>query len=184
MLDPKIIDSTWTLFLDRDGVINRRLIGEYVKNWSEFEFLPGVLSSLALFAHRFGRLLVVTNQQGIYKGLMTESDLHAIHARMHAAIEAHGGRLDGIYHCAGSDADDPSQCRKPRIGMARQAKRDFPTIDFRRSLMVGDSVSDLQFGRNVGMYTVWISARPLSPEERHLADLHLKGLAQLSEWLR
>lgn len=183
MLDPKTIDQTWTLFLDRDGVINRRLIGDYVKSWSEFEFLPEVLPSLALFARRFGRMLVVTNQQGIYKGLMSEPDLAVIHARMRAKIESQGGRLDAIYHCAASDADDPTQCRKPRIGMAQQAQRDFPALDFRRSLMVGDSVSDLQFGRNAGMYTVWINDAPLPPDQRQLADLHLTGVAQLAKWL-
>ena len=72
-------EENWTLFLDRDGVINRRLPGAYVQHWDQFEFLPGVLPALSILANYFAHLIIVTNQQGIGKGLMTESDLQKIH---------------------------------------------------------------------------------------------------------
>ncbi len=78
------IDESWTLFLDRDGVINRRLMGDYVKSLDEFEILPGVLGAIKNFSKKFGRIVIVTNQQGIGKGLMTNEDLNAVHQYLHA----------------------------------------------------------------------------------------------------
>ncbi len=138
-----------TLFLDRDGVINRHRPHDYVKNWEEFEFLPGVLDDLARLARRFKRIIVVTNQRGVAKGLMSEETLHDIHRRMKVEIERHGGRVDAVYTC--TDLSDESVNRKPNIGMALQARRDFPEIDFSKSLMIGDSASDIEFGRKAGM---------------------------------
>ena len=143
-------DSNWTLFLDRDGVINKRIPGQYVRLWEEFEFLPGVLEALSLFQSIFGRIVIVTNQQGIGKDLMTEADLEAVHRQMLQEIHATGGRIDGVYHCPDL-AYENSFCRKPNPGMAYQAKKDFPEIDFKRSLMAGNSLSDIQFGCRLGM---------------------------------
>ena len=143
-----------TLFLDRDGVINRLRPDDYVKNWEEFEFMPGMLDRLARWSGRFRRILVVTNQRGVGKGLMTRQALDEIHRRMLQTIAAHGGRIDKIYCCTGLSENDP--CRKPNIGMALQAQKEFPEIDFASALMVGDTSSDLLFGRNAGMHTVLI----------------------------
>lgn len=147
-----------TLFLDRDGVINVRPIGDYVRRADDFVLKPGAGEALALLARHFERILVVTNQAGIGKGLMTEDDLNGVHARLRQLTEAAGGRIDGIYHCphhheAGCD------CRKPAIGMARQAKAEFPDLDFSQSWMVGDSASDMAFGRQMGMKTVLIAGK-------------------------
>ncbi len=95
------IDDSWTLFLDRDGVINERIIDDYIKKVKEFRFLPGVLDAMPVFAGLFGKIFVVTNQQGIGKGLMHESDLVAIHDYMLSEVKAHGGRLNKIL-CSGS----------------------------------------------------------------------------------
>jgi len=140
------------LFLDRDGVINRHRPDDYVKTWGEFEFLPGVLESLALFNKQFKHIFVVTNQRGVGKGVMSEETLLEIHRNMMAEIEKHGGRVDKIYYCIDINNDSPN--RKPNIGMALQAKADFPDIDFSRSVMVGDSESDMEFGRRAGMKTI------------------------------
>jgi len=150
------IDSSWTLFLDRDGVINERIIDDYIKKVKEFRFLPGVLDAMPVFAGVFGKIFVVTNQQGIGKGLMHESDLEAIHNHMHTEVKAYGGRLNKIYHSP-YRAEENSVFRKPRPGLARKAKIDFPDIDLDKALMVGDSISDMQFGRNTGMKTVFIA---------------------------
>ena len=133
-----------TLFLDRDGVINRLRPDDYVKNWEEFEFMPGMLDRLARWSG-----LVVTNQRGVGKGIMSLDDLNRIHDRMIEEIERHGGRIDRVYFCTALSPDDPN--RKPQTGMAQQARIDFPDIDFARSLMIGDSESDRQFARNAGM---------------------------------
>ena len=136
-----------TVFLDRDGVINRQIVGDYVRKWEDFEFLPGVFDFFRKIAG--SRVLVVTNQRGVGRGLMSEDDLRDIHGRMVAGIEAHGGKVDGIYYCISADPDDP--CRKPAIGMFLQAKKDWPDIDPRTSVMVGDGDVDRDFAAACGM---------------------------------
>ncbi len=76
------INNNWTLFLDRDGVINNRLADDYVKSWDEFEFIQGVLEALGIFARLFSKIFIITNQQGIGKNIMTLADLESIHAKM------------------------------------------------------------------------------------------------------
>lgn len=154
MLNLELIDKTWTLFLDRDGVINVDKPNSYIFNPDEFRFYHGVLSSLQKLNQGFGHIVVVTNQRGIGRGLMTESDLQAIHAKMMKEVIANQGRIDKIYYCATNDNDDPR--RKPNPGMAYEARQDFPSIDFSRSLIVGNNFSDMQFGRNAGMKTVFV----------------------------
>ena len=150
------IDDSWALFLDRDGVINKRIIDDYIKKVNEFHFLPGVLGAMPVFSNLFGKVFVVTNQQGIGKGLMHESDLVAIHDFMLTEVKAHGGHLHKIYHSP-YRAEENSVFRKPGPGLARKAKIDFPDIDLEKAIMVGDSISDMQFGRNTGMKTVFIA---------------------------
>ncbi|MCO6488061.1 MAG: HAD family hydrolase [Phaeodactylibacter sp.] len=152
------LDKSWSLFLDRDGVINRRLPGAYVRVWEEFEWLPGALEALAGLTRRAGRAFVVTNQQGVGKGLMTEEALAGIHARMRREVEEAGGRIDAVYHCPALASEAPN-CRKPGPAMARWAQADFPEVDFRRSVMVGDSLSDMQFGQGLGMATVLVATK-------------------------
>ena len=136
-----------TVFLDRDGVVNRQIVGDYVRKWEDFEFLPGVFDLFGRLAGR--RVLVVTNQRGVGRGLMSEEDLRDIHERMVAGIEARGGKVDRIYCCTSADPDDP--CRKPGTGMFLQAKADWPDIDPRTSVMVGDSDVDRDFAAACGM---------------------------------
>ncbi len=145
----------WTLFLDRDGVINRRLPGAYVRRPEDFEFLPAVPETLALLRRYFERIIVLTNQQGIGKGLMKEADLETVHEFMRYGIGRAGGRLDGIYYCPHL-AGEGCSCRKPRTGMALQAKTDFPDIEFSRSVLVGDSASDILLGLRLGMRSIWM----------------------------
>ena len=88
-----------TLLLDRDGTINVHIIGDYVRKWSDFEFIPGALEALAKFAKHFKHIFIVTNQRGIGKGKYTEADLMDIHNKMNAEIKKAGGRIDKIYYC-------------------------------------------------------------------------------------
>jgi histidinol-phosphate phosphatase family protein len=150
------VDNSWTLFLDRDGVINRRPTNDYVKSWGEFDFLPGVFESLKIFSQLFCRVIVVTNQQGIGKNVMTEEDLETVHKKMHKTIDENGGRVDQVFYCPDL-ANKRSNCRKPGLTMANRAKEQFPEINFTKSIMAGDTLTDLQFGKNAGMHTIFIN---------------------------
>jgi D-glycero-D-manno-heptose 1,7-bisphosphate phosphatase len=152
------IDKSWSLFLDRDGVINIRKPGGYIKNWDEFVFEEGVLNALKIFDPLFQNIIVVTNQQGIGKGLMTEYDLLALHKMMMKVVYLLGGRIDAAYHCSSLAAENDS-CRKPNTGMGLKAKQQFPNISFEKSIMIGDSNSDLEFGKRLGMKTVFITGK-------------------------
>lgn len=157
ILEKLKVNNNWTLFLDRDGVINTHLPDDYVKTWDEFIFNDGVLESIKQLSKIFGRIIVVTNQQGIGKGLMTEDDLVTIHAKMLHEIVQAGGHIDAIYFAPNLITNDTKGMRKPNTGMAIQAKTDFPEIDFSKSIMVGDTASDMQFGKNAGMFTVFVN---------------------------
>ena len=150
-----IIDRDWTLMLDRDGVLNRRIINGYVTSWEEFEFLPGVLEALKIFAQRFKYIFIITNQQGVGKGLMTMDQVEAIHDRMCLEIEAYNGRIDGILVCP-QLASEPDNYRKPSPEMAYMAQELCPDIDLKKCVMVGDGPSDIAFGHNAGTHTVFI----------------------------
>lgn len=165
----------WTLFLDRDGVINERLIDAYITCWEEFQFRTGVLEAIAYHTNVFDRILIVTNQQGIGKGLMTEANLADIHQRMLAAIRSAGGRIDRIYHCP-MLCSAPNNCRKPAPFMALQAQRDFPDINFQRSVMVGDALTDMEFGKSVGMHTIWVSEEEIPASHAALIDGQIPAL--------
>lgn len=153
--DLQKIDTNWTLFLDRDGVINYEKKDDYIRNKEEFRFYEGVPEAVANCSRLFGKIFIVTNQRGIGKGLMTENDLVEIHQYMCQEIASVGGKIDHIYYCTAINNNDPN--RKPNPGMAFQAKKDFPSIDFSKSIMVGNKPSDMLFGRNAGMYTVYVS---------------------------
>jgi histidinol-phosphate phosphatase family protein len=144
-------DRDWTLFLDRDGVINHEKENDYILNWSEFEFYPGVTEAIRLLSEKFATIVVISNQRGVGRGLMNEKDLLDIQQRMKSEIAKAGGRIDKIYYCT---ATDPHHFyRKPNPGMALQAAKDFPSIDLSKTIMVGNKLSDMQFGRNAGTYT-------------------------------
>ena len=151
------IDQSWTLFLDRDGVINKKLENDYVKHWIEFEFIDGSIDALKFLNGKFGHIVVVTNQQGIGKKLYRTEDLELIHKNMLYEIVFHGGRVDKVYFSPHL-ASENHPTRKPGIGMALQARQDFPNISFEKSIMVGDSLSDMEFGKSAGMKTVFISS--------------------------
>lgn len=155
MLNKLYIQQDWTLFLDRDGVINHEKKEDYIRNWTEFEFYKESLLALPILAQKFNKIIITTNQKGIGKGLMSADDLALIHQNMTNKIVELGGRIDAIYYCP--DLDNASINRKPQPGMAYQAKTTFPEIDFKRSIMVGNRMSDMEFGRNAGMHTVYLA---------------------------
>lgn len=153
-LDLKSIDTNWTLFIDRDGVINHEKKDGYILNRKEFEFYDGVKEAMQIFNSKFGKIIIISNQRGVGKGLMAESDLNNIHYHMQSEIHSAGGRIDKIYYCTSTDNKHPD--RKPNPGMAFKAKKDVPIIDFSKTIIVGNKPSDMLFGRNAGLYTVFI----------------------------
>ncbi|HEX3941677.1 MAG TPA: HAD family hydrolase [Acidobacteriaceae bacterium] len=147
------------VFLDRDGVLNRkRPEGEYVTRWSEFEWLPGAVEALARMRRAHLILILVTNQRGVALGLMDETELQAIHEKMQSYLEEHGARLDGIYYCPHDKGQ--CDCRKPATGLFREALEDFPGAGPRESLVIGDSLPDIEAGKRLGMATIFIAGDP------------------------
>jgi D-glycero-D-manno-heptose 1,7-bisphosphate phosphatase len=150
-----------TVFLDRDGVINRKLPeGCYVTRWKEFVLLDGVAEAIARL-NRAGLLVIVaTNQRGVARGRMTLDNLNAVHAALQNELAASGAHLDGIFVCP--HGKDECDCRKPLPGLFHQAQSRFPQIEAATSIMIGDSLSDIEFGRNLGMATICVQ-----PETEH-----------------
>ncbi len=173
------INKTWTLFLDRDGVINKKLDNDYVKHWMEFEFIDGTLEALKILNSVFGKIVVVTNQQGIGKGIYRVEDLELIHKNMVYEITYFGGRIDKVYFSPHL-ANENHSTRKPNTGMGLQAKTDFPEIDFTKSIIVGDSLSDMEFGRSLGLKTVFISDKKT---DNSTIDFNFKSLIEFSNTL-
>lgn len=164
------------LFLDRDGVINVRLVDDYVKDVDHFVLIDGVTEALRRLAPHFDLILMVTNQQGIGKGLMSVDDLNRIHQALLQAVSQAGGRIDKIYYCPALKTEH-SFMRKPSIGMALQARRDFPALQLKDSVMVGDSRSDMLFGRRAGMHTVLVGdEQVIARREPHLVDCYYPTL--------
>ncbi len=134
-----------------------------------------MLESFPVFSRSFGNIFIVTNQKGVGKGLMTENDLLQINKGIISAVELAGGHLDKIYYCTALDDNHP--CRKPNPGMAGLAKQEHPQVDFNRSLMIGNTMSDMRFGRAVGMHTIFIpSAKPMPLLPDPLIDQVFPGL--------
>ena len=151
----KNIDKSWTLFLDRDGVLNHDVINDYVRNWNQFHFFETTFPAMKILANIFSRIIIITNQRGVGIGLMSQNDLDEIHQNMVAEIELNEGRIDEIYFCTDTDRENSTH-RKPSTGMGLQAKADYQTIDFSKSIMIGNNISDMQFAENLGMYKFFI----------------------------
>lgn len=159
------IDKSWTLFLDRDGVINVETLDEYILRWEDFIFYEGAKEALAIFNKLFSHIIIVTNQRCIGKGMMEENELLNIHTKMQNAIVETNGKIDRVYFCGDFDKESPNH--KPNTGMALQAQHDFPEIDFHKSIMIGNNFSDMEFGKRMGMFTIFISSTQEAPALPH-----------------
>ncbi len=172
------IDQSWTLFLDRDGVINIESVGSYITSWSEFTFHDGELDSLRLLSGVFGSIVVVSNQRGVGRGIMGLEALREINTNMKAEVAANGGRIDKVYNATAVLDEDHN--RKPNTGMGMQAQEDLPQIDFKKSVMIGNSLSDMEFGKRLSMHTVFLTTKhePFSLPN----DLIDEQYSSLKEW--
>jgi len=145
----------FTVFLDRDGVINRKLPnGRFVCRWDEFEFLPDVPKAIRLLKQNQLTTILVTNQRGVSLGLYSEVELLKLHRRLSSVLRRHRAPLDGIYYCP--HAAGVCACRKPGVALFQQAFRDFPGTGPSRSVVVGDSIGDMQAAHKLGCAKVLI----------------------------
>ncbi len=147
------------VFLDRDGVINRKPPeGEYVGHWSDFHLLPGAASAIAALNRSGRRVLVVSNQRGVALGLYAAADVDALHAALNQHLAAHAAHIDAFYFCP----HDKNQCdcRKPKTGLFEDAFRDFPDASPANSVVIGDSLSDIEAARNLGAPSIFIQGDP------------------------
>jgi histidinol-phosphate phosphatase family domain/HAD-superfamily hydrolase, subfamily IIIA len=174
------INKDWTLFLDRDGVINEEIVGSYVTRVDEFVFCDGALEALKQLSQLFGRIVVVTNQRGVGRGLMSFDTLKDISRMMTDAVADAGGRIDQVY--AATAVLDTDHNRKPNPGMAYQAQQDYPEIDFKKSIIVGNSISDMEFGKRVAMHTVFLTTKHAPYELPH--DLIDEQFPTLLSWAK
>ncbi len=180
------------IFLDRDGVINANR-PDHVKRWDEFVFLPRALDALRRIAVSDFVVLVTTNQAAIARGLTTDATVRDIHARMIAAIERAGGRIDAVYYCP-HHPDANCDCRKPRTGLYRQGAREW-NVDIARSYVVGDAMADVAAAREIGAQPILVltgrgnEQHIVLKENNHRGDLGHSGyhvaedLLSAVEWI-
>jgi D-glycero-D-manno-heptose 1,7-bisphosphate phosphatase len=143
------------VFLDRDGVLNRKLPeGAYVRDWEQFEWLPGAVEAIARLNRAHRTVILVSNQRGIALGRLTVEQLELIHDNMRHHLAQQGARLDAIYYCPHDNGQ--CHCRKPGIGLFEQAAKDFPQVNADNSVVIGDSLSDIQAGQRLRMKTIFI----------------------------
>src|SRR5271170_6985852 len=175
------------VFLDRDGVINRKPSeGAYVTRWEEFDLLPGVAGAIASLNRSGRKVIVVTNQRGIALGLMTESELGAIHDRLQRELAREGAAIDAIYYCP--HGHDECSCRKPQTGMLEAAFRDFPGAAAENSILIGASHADMECGRRAGMTTIFVDSeddrpKPASESAKEIADGVADSLNDAVRWI-
>ena len=146
--------KTKAIFFDRDGVINERILGGYIRRWDEFHFMPGVGETLKQTKDRGYLAIIITNQRGVGLGLMMQSDLDAIHERMQSELQhGHGVQFDDIISC--TDSQNESGRRKPSPAMLLEAQKKYD-IDMSVSWMIGDTPSDIEAGNAAGVKTAFL----------------------------
>jgi D-glycero-D-manno-heptose 1,7-bisphosphate phosphatase len=172
-----------TVFLDRDGTINRKAPeNDYVKTVEEFVLLPTVIDAIRELNHARRRVIVATNQRGIALGRMTEDDLHEIHDHMSQLLAAGGATVDAIYHCPHDRAS--CECRKPRVGMFVRAARDHVGVSLDESAIFGDSERDMAAGTALGMTRVLVGTDVAAAEPvRARVDYRAQTLLEGVRWL-
>lgn len=172
------IKSDSALFIDRDGVINQLRVQDYVKQKQEFILLKETIPALEIFHRLFKRIFIVTNQQGIGKGLMIDS-IDDIHSFFLSQIPENL-HPDYIYHCPHLSAENCA-CRKPKPGMALKAKNDFPEINLSCSFMIGDSLSDMEFAKNAGMHGFFIEHNKINASENN--SVKFSNILEVAQFL-
>jgi D-glycero-D-manno-heptose 1,7-bisphosphate phosphatase len=175
------------VFLDRDGVINRDS-PDYIKNWSEFRFLPGSLKALEqLTLNRFP-IIIITNQSVIHRKMVSQKDLDYIHDMMKKVVQSNGGEIKDIFYCP-HIPQDRCDCRKPKPGLIYRAKKRY-RIDLETSIMVGDSAKDIECARNAGCGSAilvktgnGVTAEKILKEKMIHPDVIVRNLLEAVNWI-
>ena len=173
------------VFLDRDGVTNRKLPeGQFVRSWRDFEFLHGVESAIAALNQSGRHIIVISNQRGIALGLYTRADVETLHMKLREHLAGHDAHIDAFYYCP----HDRNQCdcRKPKTGLFEQVFRDFPEASAQNSIVIGDSITDIQAARTLGLLAIFIQGdpktqKPGAEKAAALADAVANSLAEAVE---
>ncbi|MGB0122728.1 MAG: HAD family hydrolase [Silvibacterium sp.] len=173
------------VFLDRDGVINRKPPeGQYVSRWGDFHPLPGAEQAIAALNASGRTVIVITNQRGVALGLYTEDDVRSLHLELQRRLSDHSAHIDAFYYCP----HDKNQCdcRKPSTGLFQQAFRDFPQASPANSIVIGDSISDIQAALNLSLPSIFITGDPCyrkagAEKAASLADAVAESLGQAIE---
>lgn len=160
--------------------------GSYVTAWTEFRLLPGAPEAIARLNQAGLRVVVVSNQRGVALGLYSVADVESIHTQLQHALKALGASIDAFYVCPHDKQS--CDCRKPLPGMFKQAQRDFPDITPMTSLMVGDSLSDIEFGKRLGMRTIFIEGdaehrKGGAEQAAAIADAKLGSLQEAADFI-
>jgi D-glycero-D-manno-heptose 1,7-bisphosphate phosphatase len=160
--------------------------GRYVVSWNDFHLLPGVPEAIARLNRAGMRVIIVSNQRGIALGLYTAADVDEIHAALQSLLASHDAHVDAYYYCPHDKGQ--CNCRKPLPGLFERATAQFPEIQANASALIGDSLSDIEFGRHLGMLTVFIEGdadrrKSGSETARALASLHFASLAEAADYL-
>lgn len=174
------------LFLDRDGVINTPPGAKrYITRWGEFRFLPGVPAALKKLRAARRKVILVSNQAGVGRGLFSQAALAEITRKMLRAVRSRGGRIDAVYYCTHTP-ERRCRCRKPRAGLLRKAARRF-SLDLKRSVVVGDNASDIEMGRSAGCRTVLVltgaTPRRAAARMAHPPDFIARDLGAATGWI-
>lgn len=178
--------SGYTIFLDRDGTLNPD--PGYIRSPDQLELFPGVAQALAKLVRAGARLIVVTNQSGVARGLFSIGELEAVHAKLSRLLGEAGAPLDALYVCP-HHPDDSCNCRKPNTGLVDQAVRE-RAVDLTRSYLIGDHVRDVELAKRVGSRSILVTTGAVLPQQ--IEGLKASGLApdrvassfdEAAEWL-
>ena len=172
--------TEYTLFLDRDGVINEPIVDDYARKPEDFVFCAGAIDAIAELRSIFKKIVLVTNQQGVHRGLMSEKDLEDVHLKMYNGLKSKGIRyFDGILFAPYLKTVN-HKWRKPSNGMLLKAKEYFTDIEWSKSIMVGDSPGDMQLADSLELIKVRIENPQFSFDNQ---DYKFKSLAEFIDCL-
>lgn len=174
------------IFLDRDGVINKDPgVGDYVKSWKEFEFMPEAIDAIKLLNERGYEIFVISNQAGVAKGLYSQEALDDITANMLKEIKSRGGKIRSVFYCIHA-SDAGCDCRKPNTGLIKNAVKGLD-VDFKKAYFIGDSRLDVGAGRNMGCKTILLLTGKEDPCDvknwKHKPDFIKNNLMEAVKWV-
>jgi heptosyltransferase II len=176
----------YTIFLDRDGTLNAD--PGYIKSPDQLELFPGVPEALARLYRAGARLILVTNQSGVARGLISRGDLDAVHAKLTRLLDEAGASLEAIYFCP-HHPDEGCDCRKPKRGMIDQAVRE-RGVDLKRAYLIGDHMRDIELAKRVGARSILVTTGVVRPQEIEgpksstvVPDWIASSLADAVDWL-